>query len=216
MGLTVIDDVPMEQLNGARVLVRVNRSFDLVSALPTLEYLIAAGARTIIGGGALDPAGDRLGDDLRRMLRRPVLELPGIGPGNLIRSTYETGTGEILLLPDLGSYAEDAANDPEFARQLAFLADVYCDEASALAHLSLASTVGIVRFVHTATVGFGMAHDIDRMEALIEKSAPPVAVIIGGSNLESKLTLIWNLCGKADLLFLGGAICFTFFRAKGL
>jgi phosphoglycerate kinase len=216
MGITIIDQLPTERLNGVRVLVRVNPSFDLPSALPTLEYLIAAGARTIIGAGAFEPARDRLADELRRMLGRPVLEIPGIGPGDVLRSAHESGRGEILLLPDLGSYAEDASNDPEFARQLASLADVYCNDATALTHLSLASTVRIVRFARTATAGFGLARDIDRMETLIDKSAPPVAVIIGGADLESKLTLIWNLCGKADWLFLGGAICFTFFRAKGL
>src|SRR5438105_2359815 len=123
MGITIIDQLPTERLNGVRVLVRVNPSFDLPSALPTLEYLI--------GAGAFEPARDRLVDELRRMLGRPVLEIPGIGSGDVLRSAHESGRGEILLLPDLGSYAEDASNDPEFARQLASLADVYCNDASA-------------------------------------------------------------------------------------
>ena len=213
MGITLIDELPMERLRGARVLVRISRSFDLPSAIPTLEFLIAADSRIMVAAGAPGTVGDSLAEDLRRTLGRPVVELRGFGPGDVLR---QAGPGEILLLPDLGSYAEDTPNDPEFARQLGSLAEVYCNDASALAHLSLASTVGVVRFVRTAAAGFGLAHDIDRMETLVEKTAPPVAVIIGGADVESKLALIWNLCGKADWLFLGGTICFPFFRAKGL
>jgi len=213
MGITLIDELPMERLKGARVLVRINRSFDLPSAIPTLEFLIAAGTRTTIAAGAPGTVGDSLAEDLRRMLGRPVVELRGFGPGDVLR---QARPDEILLLPDLGSYAEDASNDPEFARQLGSLAEVYCDDASGMAHLSLASTVGVVRFVRTAAAGFGLAYDINRMETLVEKATPPVGLIIGGADLESKLTLIWNLCGKADWLFLGGTICFPFFRARGL
>lgn len=213
MGITLINELPMKRLRGARVLVRINCSFDLPSAIPTLEFLMAAGARTMIAAGAPGTIGDSLAEDLRRTLGRPVVELRGFGPGDVLRPY---GPDEILLFPELGSSAEDTSNDPEFARQLGSLADIYCDDASALAHLPLASTVGVVRFVRTAAAGLGLAHDIDRMKMLVERTAPPVGVIIGGAVLESKLTLIWNLCRKADWLFLGGATCFPFFRAKGM
>ena len=162
MGVTLIDELPMERLSRARVLVRINRSFDLPSAIPTLEFLIAAGARIMVAAGAPGTVGDSLAENLRHTLGRPVVELRGFGPGEVLR---QTGSDEILLLPDLGSYAEDASNDPEFAWQLGSLADVYCDDATALTHLSLASTVGVVRFIRTAAAGFGLAHDIDRMES---------------------------------------------------
>ncbi len=159
MGITLIDKLPMERLRGARVLVRINCSFDLPSAIPTLEFLIAAGTRTMIAAGVAGTVGDSLTEDLRRLLGHPVVELRGFGPGDVLR---QAGPDEILLLPDLGSYAEDASNDPESPGNSVHSAEIYCDDASALAHLSLASTVGVVRFVRTAAAGFGLAHGIDK------------------------------------------------------
>lgn len=215
MDAAVFDDLPTESLRGRRALLRIGATGDASCAVPTLERLISAGARTIVAAGGVDPAGERFAFDLRVRLGRPIVEVAGIGPGDVLHAAERAAPEAILLLPDLASLPGDAVNDPEVARQLGAQADVYCDDAFALAHLPLASTVGIVRFVQPSVAGVAMARDIARMEAVVDPSAGPVGAVIGGADLEGKLMLIWHLCGRVDWLFLGGAICFPFLKAQG-
>jgi len=122
---------------------------------------------------------------------------------------------DILVLANLGFYSGEAANDPEFASELAFLADVYCNDAFAIATRALASTVGITRFVPTRVAGLEMARIIALIEAVMTEPEDPFVALVGGTRLEKKVPLLDRIVGKANRLFIGGALSFTFLKAQG-
>ena len=211
----VVDQLPAQNLKGTRVLVRIDSSDDAQACLPTLEYFAATGSRIVVAADFVDHGDIRLAEKLRRMLGRPVRNLSASVGNDVLRTVLASGPQEIVLLPDLGSYPEEMANDPNLSCHLASLAEIYCNDAFPLAHLALASTVGIVRFVRTVVAGFAMARNVARIESVVNELTPPSLAIIGGTNLEKKAALLWRLCDRVDHLFIGGSLCFPFLRAKG-
>jgi phosphoglycerate kinase len=216
MHLPVIDELPLHSLNGARVLVRVANGDDLAECLPTLEYLVGAGSRLIMAGDFGDDAADRLGCEFRRLLGREPRTLSPLSGINALQRTLAAESDYAILLPNLRRSPGEMDNDPDFARLLASLADVYCDDAFPLAHLALASTVGIVRFMGSPVAGFGMARITARIESITDAKRRPSLAIVGGTGLEHRAALLYRLCDLVDHVFIGGALCFPFLRAKGI
>ena len=124
--------------------------------------------------------------------------------------------GEIALLENLRFYAEEEANDPKFAEQLASLCDVYVNDAFGTAHRAHASTEGITKFVSQAAAGFLMEKELRYLIEALNSPRRPFVVILGGAKVSDKIQVIENLLNSADAVLIGGAMAYTFLKARGL
>ena len=122
--------------------------------------------------------------------------------------------GEVLLLENLRFYKEETANDPEFARQLASLAEVYVNDAFGAAHRAHASTEGVAHHL-PAVAGFLLAKEIEIIGGALNNPERPFVAILGGAKVEDKIGVIRNLLDKVDTLLVGGGMAYTFLKAKG-
>jgi phosphoglycerate kinase len=235
MDKLAINQLPIENLRGKHVFVRIDANLEEISSgppidehklrlsLPTLEYLTTVGACVVIGTHIGDPAGipvdwlriDAVAERLSLLLGKPVRKLNEAIGRNVITAVTEMRDGEIVLLENLRFYPGEDANDEQFARDLAEPCDVYCDDAFSLAHRGRASTVAITRHLPPATAGLALARELMLFEPVLEHPEPPFAGLVAGARIEEKLPTLENLLPKLNRLFIGGALCFTFFRAQG-
>jgi phosphoglycerate kinase len=128
----------------------------------------------------------------------------------------KAGAPGVVLLENLRFHAEEEANDPGFARQLAELADVYVNDAFGSAHRAHASTEGMVAHVKEAAAGLLMANEVSYMGKALSEPERPFVAVLGGAKVSDKLEVIQNLLPKVDALIIGGAMAYTFFKAQGL
>jgi phosphoglycerate kinase len=124
-------------------------------------------------------------------------------------------SGGVLLLENLRFHAEEEANDPEFARALAELGDVYVNDAFGSAHRAHASTEGVTRFLSPCAAGLLMEKELEYLGGALESPRRPFIACLGGSKISGKIDVIQNLLPKVDSLLVGGAMMFTFLRARG-
>jgi phosphoglycerate kinase len=193
------------------------------AALPTITYAIEENATVILASHLGRPKGKPkpefslkpVADHLARLLRRPVAFVPDcVGP--VAAAAVEEHRGGVILLENLRFHKEEEANDPEFARALASLCDVYVNDAFGAAHRAHASTEGIVRFVKDAAAGLLMAAEIEYLGKALKSPERPFIAIMGGAKVSDKLEVIENLLGRVDALLIGGAMAYTFLKAQGL
>src|SRR2546425_5843158 len=130
------------------------------------------------------------------------------------RAVAEMRDGDVVLLENLRFHPEEEANDEQFARALASLADVYVNDAFGTAHRAHASTVGITRFL-PAVAGLLMEKELVYLSPILEGPRRPFVAILGGKKVSDKIGGIRNLLTRADMLLIGGAMSYTFLRAKG-
>jgi len=230
MNKKTIEDV---DVSGKRVLVRVdfnvpmdeNRNITddrrIVAALPTINYLIGKGAKVILvthlgrpKGPSdelrLDPVAKRLGE----LLGKSVKKLDdSIGP-EVEAAVNQMQPGDVILLENIRFYKEEEKNDPEFARKLASLAELYVNDAFGTAHRAHASTEGVAHFL-PAVAGYLMQKEIDYLSKALENPDRPFVAVLGGVKVSDKITVIENLLTKVDALLIGGAMTYTFLVAKG-
>ncbi len=225
-----------DTLSGRRVFVRIDGDvprrgatgeiaddFKLQQVVPTLRLLIEAGARVVIGTHWGQPGGqvveawrvDPLAERLSHILGRPVRKANECVGRQVERLVDELKPGEVLMLENLRFHAEEDLDDAAFARQLADLADVYCNDAFGLAHRGQASTVGITRYVTPAAAGLLMERELLMLEAVLKSPQKPFLAVVAGARLSEKLPVLENLLPRVDRLFIGGALCFTFLKAQG-
>jgi phosphoglycerate kinase len=198
--------------------------------LPTIEYAIRHGARLILASHlgrpkgkvnpkmSLRPAAERL-----RMLLDKELGLDcNVGfctdcvgvQAEEMASKLEPG--QTLLLENVRFHAEEEKNDPEFAKKLAALADVYVNDAFGSAHRAHASTEGVTKFVKQSAAGLLMEKELKYLGRALESPPRPFVAIIGGAKVSDKIDVIRNLLGKVDALLIGGAMAYTFLKAQGM
>ena len=232
-------------LNGKRVLVRADFNVPLDpqgnitddtrirAALPTIQALTQAGAKVILTshlgrpvkkdketgavkvareGNSLAPVATRLS----QLLGQPVAFAPDcIGPeAEAVVNRLENG--QVALLENVRFYPEEEDNDPEFARKLASLADLFVNDAFGSAHRAHASTAGVTAYLQPAVAGYLVEKELQFLSGAIENPRRPLAAIIGGSKVSSKIGVIERLLEKVDKLLLGGGMIFTFYQAQGL
>ncbi len=223
-------------VSGSRVLVRVDfnvpieqgiqaiAGYDqrLRATLPTIQYLIERGCRTILcshlgrPGGKVDdslrlgPVGDRLAV----LLDRPVKSLPDISGSAVDAAIAAMAPGEVVLLENLRFDEGEEANEPAFAQSLAALADYFVMDAFAVAHRAHASTVGVTEFLPSA-MGFLVEKEVISMGRALESPEKPLAALMGGAKVSDKILLLENMLDKLDHLFIGGGMCVTFLKAQG-
>ncbi|CAN1750034.1 Phosphoglycerate kinase, chloroplastic [Linum perenne] len=233
-----VGDLSSSELKGKKVFVRVDLNVPLDdsqnitddtrirAAIPTIKHLMENGAKVILSSHLGRPKGVTPKFSLAPLVPR-LSELLGIqvvkaedciGPEveKLVAGLPEGG---VLLLENVRFYKEEEKeeekNDPEFAKKLASLADVYVNDAFGTAHRAHASTEGVAKFVKPAVAGFLMQKELDYLVGAVSNPKKPFAAIVGGSKVSSKIGVIESLLGKVDVLLLGGGMIFTFYKAQG-
>ncbi|GMN59201.1 hypothetical protein TIFTF001_028296 [Ficus carica] len=222
------------ELKGKRVLVRVDLNVPLDdnlnitddtrirAAIPTIQYLIGYGAKVILCSHLGRPKGVTPKYSLKPLVPR-LSELLGfevkiandcIGE-EVEKLVAELPEGGVLLLENVRFYKEEEKNDPEFAKKLASLADVYVNDAFGTAHRAHASTEGVAKYLKPAVAGFLMQKELDYLVGAVANPKRPFAAIVGGAKVSTKIVVIESLLEKVNLLFLGGGMIFTFYKAQG-
>ncbi|XP_019183171.1 PREDICTED: phosphoglycerate kinase, cytosolic [Ipomoea nil] len=221
-------------LKGKRVFVRVDLNVPLDddlkitddtrirAAVPTIKYLTQNGARVILSSHLGRPKGVTPKYSLKPLVPR-LSELLGnevkmandcIGE-EVVKMVAEIPDGGVLLLENVRFYKEEEKNDPEFAKKLASLADLYVNDAFGTAHRAHASTEGVAKCLKPAVAGFLMQKELDYLVGAVSNPKKPFAAIVGGSKVSTKIAVIESLLEKVDLLLLGGGMIFTFYKAQG-
>nr|WP_199307678.1 MULTISPECIES: phosphoglycerate kinase [unclassified Leptolyngbya] len=199
------------------------------AALPTINYLTKNGAKVILSSHFGRPKGDDFASRVTDKFRlTPVakrlselLEQEVIKPSDCIGDEVASVVaamkpGQVILLENVRFHPEEEKNDPEFAKQLASVADLYVNDAFGTAHRAHASTEGVTKYLSTSVAGFLIEKELEYLQNAIDNPQRPLAAIIGGSKVSSKITVIEALLEKVDKLLIGGGMIFTFYKARGL
>jgi len=202
---------------------RITDDTRIRASLPTIVNLLERGASVILASHLGRPKG-KVNDALRlrpvaerlsQLLGRPVrMTGDALGPGVQV-AVDKLRPGDMLLLENLRFHAAEEANDPEFARELAGLADVYVNDAFGAAHRAHASTEGITHFL-PSVAGLLMEREVDALSRLLQKPARPFHAVIGGAKVSGKLEVLEALLSRCQAVLVGGGMANTFLAAKGI
>jgi len=191
--------------------------------LPTINHALDEQAKIIIISHLGRPDGQRqekfslapVAKRLTRLLDKEVKLAPDcIGP-EVEAMVAQMAAGDILLLENLRFHNEEKKNDPEFCQQLAKLADVYINDAFAVAHRAHASVVGVVEYFQECGAGFLLQKEMDNFHRSVDNPSRPLVAIVGGAKVSSKLGALRNMIGRVDKMIIGGAMANTFLKAQG-
>ncbi|NER48926.1 MAG: phosphoglycerate kinase [Symploca sp. SIO1A3] len=223
-------------LAGKKVLVRADLNVPLNdsgaitddtrirAALPTIQYLTEKGAKVILCSHLGRPKG-KVKEDLRlkpvagrlsELLGQTVTMCDDCVGEAVAAQVNALANGQVALLENLRFYAGEEKNDPEFTKQLASLADLYVNDAFGTAHRAHASTEGVTHYLKPSVAGYLIEKELEYLQNAIENPQKPLAAIIGGSKVSSKIGVIETLLEKVDKLLIGGGMIFTFYKARGL
>jgi phosphoglycerate kinase len=223
-------------VSGKKVLVRVDFNVPLDNqgnitddtriraALPTIQDLINKGAKVILASHfgrpkgkpsekfSLAPAAKRLSELLGQEVK-----MCGDCIGSEVASVVNSlDNGQVAMLENVRFHAEEENNDPEFCKQLAANADLYVNDAFGTAHRAHASTEGVTKYLSPSVAGYLIEKELNYLQNAVDNPQRPLAAIVGGSKVSSKIGVIETLLEKCDKLFLGGGMIFTFYKARGL
>ena len=233
----MIQSIEQLDLAGKRVFIRVDFNVPLDrktgkvkddarirAALPTIRYAVGKRAKVILASHLGRPDGkpvpemslEPAGAVLSQLLGQDVIfadDCVGDGVRKLLGELRE---GQVLLLENLRFHAGEEANDEEFSRQLASLAEVYVDDAFGTVHRAHASTVGMVGHVAQKGAGLLVASELAHLRPLLRGAKKPYVAILGGAKVSDKIKVIDQLLGRVDALLIGGAMAYTFMQARGV
>jgi phosphoglycerate kinase len=222
-------------LKGQRVFMRVDFNVPLDDALeitddtriqasiPSIRLAVEQGARVILSSHlgrpkgkpnprmSLKPAAARLS----QLLGKPVAFAPDCVGLDVEAMAKALKDGDVLLLENLRFHPEEEKNDPEFAKKLAALAQVYVNDAFGSAHRAHASTEGITKFLSPCATGLLMEQELEYLGKAVENPARPYVAIVGGAKVSDKIELLQNLMKFANSVLIGGAMAYTFLKARG-
>ncbi|HEV7919047.1 MAG TPA: phosphoglycerate kinase, partial [Solirubrobacterales bacterium] len=213
-------NTPLTERDGEIVVADDTR---IRASLPTLELLLSQGARVIVCSHldrpkardpklSLAPVAARLGELLETKVRL-ASDLVG---EDVEGEALALGDGEVLLLENSRFHPGETKNDPELATQLAGLTDgIYVNDAFGAAHRAHATTEGVAHFVDEAVAGLLLEREVSTLQGIIEDPERPLVVVLGGAKVTDKVAVIKSFLKVADSILIGGAMCFSFFRALG-
>jgi len=223
-------------LSGKRALVRADFNVPLDdagnitddtrirAALPTIQDLIKKEAKVILTSHFGRPKGKvnekmrltPVAQRLSELLGKEVIKCDDCIGDDVAAKVAAMENGQVMLLENVRFYAEEEKNDPEFAQKLAANADLYVNDAFGTAHRAHASTEGVTKYLSPSVAGYLIEKELQYLQAAIENPQRPLAAIIGGSKVSSKIGVIETLLEKCDKLIIGGGMIFTFYKARGM
>jgi phosphoglycerate kinase len=230
-----IDSLTAADLAGKRVLVRADFNVPvdgdhkitddtrIRAALPTIQNLTGKGAKVILASHFGRPKGvdeklrlTPVAARLSELLGQPVTKTNDCIGEATAATVAAMKNGDVVLLENVRFYPEEEKNDPEFAKKLASVADLYVNDAFGTAHRAHASTEGVTKFLSPSVAGLLVEKELQFLQEAIESPKRPLAAIVGGSKVSSKIGVIETLLDKVDKLLIGGGMVFTFYKARGL
>jgi len=230
-----IEDLTDDELKGKKVLVRcdVNVPLDgkkitddtrIRSSIPTIEYLKSKGAVVTVCSHlgrpkdgpedkfSLAPCAERMGE----LLGQDVTLAPDCIGDAVKKIVDEAKNGDVIMLENTRFYKEEAKNEPGFVEKLAAPFDLYVNDAFGTAHRAHASTEGVTKFLQPAVSGLLLAKELEYLDGAVNNGESPMAAIVGGSKVSTKITVLEALLDKCEVIIIGGGMVFTFLKAKGL
>lgn len=229
-----IEDLTEAELKGKKVLVRcdVNVPLDgkkitddtrIRSSIPTIEYLKSKGAIVTVCSHlgrpksgpedkfSLGPCAERMGE----LLGQKVTLAPDCIGDEVAKLVGAAKEGDVIMLENTRFYKEEEKNEPAFVEKLAAPFDLYVNDAFGTAHRAHASTEGVTKFLRPSVGGFLLAKELEYLDGAVTSGKKPMAAIVGGSKVSSKITVLEALLDKCDKVIIGGGMVFTFLKAKG-
>ncbi|QJB27145.1 phosphoglycerate kinase [Limnospira fusiformis] len=235
MAKKTVANLSASELSGKKVLVRADFNVPLDNgsisddtriraALPTIQDLTSKGAKVILSSHFGRPQGQvvesmrltPVAARLSELLGKTVKKCDDCIGEEVAVAVGAMSDGDVLLLENVRFHAAEEKNDPEFAKQLASVADLYVNDAFGTAHRAHASTEGVTKYLSPCVAGYLIEKELQFLQGAIESPQRPLAAIIGGSKVSSKIGVIEALLDKCDKLLLGGGMIFTFYKARGL
>ncbi|MGB8699533.1 MAG: phosphoglycerate kinase [Thermosynechococcaceae cyanobacterium] len=215
-------NVPLDKATGA-----ITDDTRIRAAVPTIQDLVSKGAKVILASHfgrykdvekngkaayTLAPVAKRLAE----LLGQDVIMCDDCIGDGVATQVGAMQSGQVALLENVRYYPGEEANDPDFAKQLASVADLYVNDAFGTAHRAHASTEGVTHYLSPCVAGYLIEKELQYLQNAIENPQRPLAAIVGGSKVSSKIGVIETLLDKVDKLFIGGGMIFTFYKARGL
>jgi len=230
-----VNDLSSSDLQGKRVLVRADFNVPvddqgnitddtrIRAALPTIQNLTSKGAKVILCSHFGRPKGvdeklrlTPVAKRLSEVLGQSVVKCDDCIGDEVAAKVGAMTNGDVILLENVRFYPEEEKNDSEFAKKLASIADLYVNDAFGTAHRAHASTEGVTHYLKPSVAGLLVEKELQYLQNAIENPQRPLAAIVGGSKVSSKIGVIDTLLDKVDYLLLGGGMIFTFYKARGL
>ena len=223
-------------LEGKKVLVRVDFNVPLndkgeisddtriKAAIPTIEYLINNSSKVILAAHFGRPKGKvnekmrlkPVAERLSTILQKKVLLSNSCIGEEAVSLSDKLNNGDVMLLENVRFYEQEEKNDIDFAKSLASIADMYVNDAFGAAHRAHASTQGVTKFLNPSVAGFLLEKELKYLQGAIDNPQRPLAAIVGGSKVSSKIGVLDSLLDKCDKIIIGGGMIFTFYKARGL
>ncbi len=192
------------------------------AALPTINYLLEKGASVVVMSHFGRPKGKKnpefsmapIAKRFSELLGKPVVLAKDVIGSEVAAQVAALNKGDVLLLENVRFYAEEEANDPEFAKSLAAFGDVYVNDAFGTAHRAHASTEGVAHYL-PSYAGFLIEKEVKFMAPLLENPDKPFVAIIGGSKVSSKISVLESLVRTCNTIVIGGGMAYTFLAVQG-